>query len=142
MLTLNKIVESGKDRDKFNQQFVQGAYGEVLEERVADTIFAAYAIVAGDSPQYMSNAKASGKPVRPGKSERADRLNAEGQPSIEPDSTGPGYVVEPHHTWEGDFAFDMLVDGIWYCSLTSAEPEAAGQASSSTQIPECVTLLQ
>ena len=41
VLTLNKIVEAGKDRDEFNKRFVQGAYGEVLGEKAADTIFGA-----------------------------------------------------------------------------------------------------
>ena len=150
VLTLNKIVESGKDRNMFNQRFEKETYGEVLGQRVADTIFAAYSIVAGDSPQYLSKAKLSGKAVRPGKRERAECLNATGRPSIVPAGTDLGYVAKPHDIGEDDLDLDLdpmpryipFVDGIWSCSCTSTGLEAAGQASSSTQTLTGLSTLQ
>ena len=150
VLTLNKIVESGKDKNMFNQRFEKETYGEVLGQRVADTIFAAYSIVAGDSPQYLSSAKLSGKAVRPGKRDRAECLNATGRPSIAPAGTDLGYVAKPHNIGEDDLDLDLdpmpryipFVDGIWSCSCTSTGLEAAGQASSSTQTLTGLSTLQ
>ena len=72
VLTFNKIVEYGKDREKFNTNITNKAYGAPVMANLADQIFAAFSECARMSPQYTSKSKKSGK-FRPGKRSDRDR---------------------------------------------------------------------